>query len=102
MNKTLIEENSDKTSFIEKYEEPVYQIVERPEQKVPTNYFKISAGMPMTLSTQNGYFKTDNQIIKIKKHTSTQIIFDVPFGVSNFYVETKEEGKVIRRYYEVE
>ena len=86
-------------SVIEKFEEPEVKIVEKPQ--ITNSGINISANMPITLKTQDGYFKTNNKNIKIQKRTATEIVFSIPFGIQEVVVEIKEKGDIIEKIYRV-
>lgn len=50
--------------------------------------------MDITVSTEDGYFKADKKI-QVKKHTATEIIFAIPFGISEVNIQTKKGGEIV-------
>lgn len=52
------------------------------------------------LTTEDGYFTTDDTRLKVKR-TLTTVQFTVPFGVSDFSVEVKEAGVIVNKKYRV-
>lgn len=99
MNKAVIEENQDKGIFIEKAVEFSYPSdITSPSDN---NSGKVNANKEITVATSNGYFKTDKKV-NIVKHTATEVIFKIPFGVSTLEVQVKNNGTINVINYEVE
>lgn len=44
--------------------------------------YYIAPNQDITITTEQGFFQTNNSQINIKKHTATQVIFTIPFGVT--------------------
>ena len=57
--------------------------------------------MDITVSTEEGYFKA-SKTIKIKKHTATEVVFFLPFGINEVEVSTKYQGEIETRTYKVQ
>ena len=87
---------------VEKYEEPIVNVVENPISLLSEdNIFNISPNVSITLSTEDGYFKTTNKNLKIQKRTASMVVFSIPFGVSEVAVEVKEKGDIVTKTYRV-
>ena len=61
----------------------------------------VSANKPITVSTEGGYFKTNNKNIKIQKRDRTNIVFTIPFGIQEVKIETIEKGDIVEKTYRV-
>ena len=101
VSKEVVEENIGKDIYVEKFEEPEVVVVEQPIQPLDENKIHISANMMISLSTEGGYFKSNNKNLKISKRTSTEVVFSIPFGVEEVVIETKEKGDIVVRTYRV-
>ena len=102
VSKEVAAENAGKDTYIEKYEEKEPTIVEEPIQTRSINgHFVVSANQPITLFTEDGYFKPENKNIKVQKRTSSTIVFTIPFGIEEARVEVKEKGDVVVKTYRV-
>ena len=102
ISKEVAAENAGKDVYVEKHEEDEVAIVETPiEQPTETGVSLISANQPITLSTENGYFKSTNKNLKIQKRTASTVIFSIPFGISEVAVEIKEKGDIVTKTYRV-
>ena len=88
-------------SSIERHEDPKINVVDKPIETSENNIFTISANMPITVTTQDGYFKSNNKNIKIQTRTNEQVIFSIPFGISEVEIEIKEKGDIISKQYRV-
>ena len=86
--------------IIEKFEEPVVEIVKEPIVESEFE-FKVSANVPITLETEEGYFKSSNKNIQIQKRTVNQVIFSIPFGIKEVVIEVQEKGDIVKRTYRV-
>ena len=64
-----------------------------------TNVITIGANIDIALPTENGYFKTSNQNISIKKRSRTEVIFALPFGVNDVTIQTKQKGDIVETTY---
>lgn len=69
---------SDGTIEDKNYLTPNYVI----EATLIDGIYYIAPNQEITLTTEQGFFKTSNSQIKIKKHTATQVIFTIPFGIT--------------------
>ncbi len=55
--------------------------------------------MQITLSTEDGYFRSSRKEVKVLKLSETSVTFLIPFGVSEAIIETKEGGQVVTHDY---
>lgn len=102
ISKEVAVENMGKDIYVEKHEEPVVSVIENPISLLSENeMFYISPNLPITLSTEDGYFKTTNKNLKIQKRTTNMVIFSIPFGISEVAVEIKEKGDIVTKTYRV-
>ena len=102
ISKEVAAENTGKDIYVEKHEEPTINVVENPISLLSeASVFHISPNVPITLSTEEGYFKTINKNLKIQKRTSSMVVFSIPFGISEVAVEVKEKGDIVTKTYRV-
>ena len=102
ISKEVAAENTDKEIYVEKHEEPIVNVVENPISLLSEDsIFNISPNVPITLSTEDGYFKTTNKNLKIQKRTASIVVFSIPFGISEVAVEVKEKGDIVTKTYRV-
>ena len=102
ISKEVAAENTDKDIYVEKHEEPTVNVVENPISLLSEDsVFNISPNVSITLSTEDGYFKTTNKNLKIQKRTASMVVFSIPFGVSEVAVEVKEKGDIVTKTYRV-
>ena len=102
ISKEVAAENTDKEIYVEKHEEPIVNVVENPISLLSEDsVFNISPNVPITLSTEDGYFKTTNKNLKIQKRTASMVVFSIPFGISEIAVEVKEKGDIVTKTYRV-
>ena len=102
ISKEVAAENTGKDIYVEKHEEPIVNVVENPISLLSEdNIFHISPNVSITLSTEDGYFKTTNKNLKIQKRTASMIVFSIPFGISEVAVEVKEKGDIVTKTYRV-
>ena len=102
ISKEIAAENTDKDIYVEKHEEPIVNVVENPISLLSEDsVFNISPNIPITLSTEDGYFKTTNKNLKIQKRTASMVVFSIPFGISEVAVEVKEKGDIVTKTYRV-
>ena len=102
ISKEVAAENTGKDIYVEKHEEPIINVVENPISLLnEDSVFHISPNVPITLSTEDGYFKTTNKNLKIQKRTASIIVFSIPFGISEIAVEVKEKGDIVTKTYRV-
>ena len=102
ISKEVAAENTDKKVYVEKHEEPTVNVVENPISLLSEDsVFNISPNVSITLSTEDGYFKTTNKNLKIQKRTASMVVFSIPFGISEVAVEVKEKGDIVTKTYRV-
>lgn len=102
ISKEVAAENTGKDIYIEKHEEPTINVVENPISLLSEDsVFHISPNVSITLSTEDGYFKTTNKNLKIQKRTASMVVFSIPFGISEVAVEVKEKGDIVTKTYRV-
>ena len=102
ISKEVAAENTGKDIYVEKHEEPIINVVENPISLLSKDSaFNISPNVPITLSTEDGYFKTTNKNLKIQKRTASMVVFSIPFGISEVAVEVKEKGDIVTKTYRV-
>ena len=102
ISKEVAAENTGKDIYVEKHEEPTINVVENPISLLSeASVFHISPNIPITLSTEDGYFKTTNKNLKIQKRTASIVVFSIPFGISEVAVEVKEKGDIVTKTYRV-
>ena len=102
ISKEVAAENTGKDIYVEKHEEPIINVVENPISLLSADsVFNISPNVPITLSTEDGYFKTTNKNLKIQKRTASMVVFSIPFGISEIAVEVKEKGDIVTKTYRV-
>lgn len=102
ISKEVAAENTGKDIYVEKHEEPTINVVENPISLLSEDsVFTISPNVSITLSTEDGYFKTTNKNLKIQKRTASIVVFSIPFGISEVAVEVKEKGDIVTKTYRV-
>ena len=102
ISKEVATENTGKDIYVEKHEEPTINVVENPISLLSEDsVFTISPNVSITLSTEDGYFKTTNKNLKIQKRTASMVVFSIPFGISEVAVEVKEKGDIVTKTYRV-
>ena len=103
ISKEVIEENIDKDVYIEKHVQTSIEVITTPIQtlNMEDEEALISANMPITIYTTEGYFKSSNKNIKIQKRTENEVVFTIPFGVSETIIEFKEKGDIRTKKYRV-
>ena len=102
ISKEVAAENTGKDIYVEKHEEPIINVVENPISLLSEDsVFHISPNVSITLSTEDGYFKTTNKNLKIQKRTASIVVFSIPFGISEVAVEVKEKGDIVTKTYRV-
>ena len=102
ISKEVAAENTGKDIYVEKHEEPIINVVENPISLLSEDsVFHISPNVSITLSTEDGYFKTTNKNLKIQKRTASMVVFAIPFGISEVAVEVKEKGDIVTKTYRV-
>lgn len=102
VSKEVVEENTNKEVYIEKYEKVEAAVVETPIQEMlDDSIIRIGANIPVEIATENGYFKSNNKNIKIEKRNMDVVIFSIPFGVTEVVIEVKEKGDIVEKTYRV-
>ena len=102
ISKEVAAENTDKEIYVERHEEPIVNVIENPISLLSEDsVFHISPNVSITLSTEDGYFKTTNKNLKIQKRTASMVVFSIPFGISEVAVEVKEKGDIVTKTYRV-
>ena len=102
ISKEVAAENTGKEIYVEKHEEPIVNVVENPISLLSEDsIFNISPNVSITLSTEDGYFKTTNKNLKIQKRTASMVVFSIPFGILEVAVEVKEKGDIVTKTYRV-
>lgn len=102
VSKEIAEENQGKDVYIERKDEDLkIHIDENPISTLTGDSIRVAANIDITLPTENGYFKTSNTNIKIKKRSVNEIIFSIPFGINEVIIKTKQEGDEVVQTYRV-
>lgn len=102
VSKEVVEENTNKEVYIEKYEKVEATVTETPiEEMLDDSVVKIGANIPIEIATQDGYFKSNNKNIKIEKRNMNVVVFSIPFGVTEVVIEVKEKGDIVEKTYRV-
>ena len=103
VSKYVVEENQGKDFYIERaqnLEESI--ILDNTLVSTESRIFSVGHNIQITLSTEDGYFKYNNTNIKVLSRKENEVIFTLPFGVSEVTIYTKEEGKVVSSTYRTE
>lgn len=98
MSKEVIADHASDPVFVEEYKEPVFVLA---SDSSSTSAVEIAPGSTHTVTTENGYFKTSNTSIKVLQRNHTQVSFQVPYGVSEFTIETKNNNASVTTTYKV-
>lgn len=98
MSKEIIEANIDKQVYIEEHEE---HTLELPEDDTHTTEYEVAPNSIITLATEEGFFKYSNAAVKIKKHSASEVIFQIPFGLKELTIQYKEQGQIVERTYKI-
>ena len=102
VSKEVVEENTNKEVYIEKYEKVEATVTETPiEEMLDDSVVRIGANIPVEVTTENGYFKSNNKNIKIEKRNMDVVVFSIPFGVTEVVIEVKEKGDIVEKTYRV-
>ena len=102
VSKEVVAENAGKSIYVEKHQEDKPVVIEEPISVFNNkSVLMVSPNMPITIQTQDGYFKSNNKNIKIQKRNSTEVVFTIPFGVESVSIEIKEEGDIVEKTYQV-
>ena len=94
-------ENINTEVYVEKYEEPTPTIIQTPIELRSNGIIKISANKQITVNTQDGYFISNHNNIKMHKRTDDYVTFSIPFGVADVSIKIKEKGNVVEKTYQV-
>lgn len=98
ISKEVAEEHKDELVYIERATKEITPVIvdptEDPEEPEENVYY-IGHEIIVKLNTEDGFFKFDNNQIKIVKRNKNKIEFYLPFGVDKVVVQTKEGGEVI-------
>ena len=78
------------------YEDIIIEPVEEPAHE---DSYIIGNDIDIELATEEGYFKTNNRNIKVKKLTGSKVIFTLPFGVNEAQVDIKQNGQIVTKVY---
>lgn len=101
VSKEVAEQNAGKSIYIERYQEPGVVIIDNPVQMLNVESVEVvSKNIPITVQTQNGYFKS-NKRVEIINREDDKVVFIIPFGVEEVEIEIKEKGDRISRIYRV-
>ena len=102
VSKEVIAENEQKNQdvFVEKYVESTLKVPEA-EKIVEDNIIEYAPNMQLSLNTEGSYFKPSVNSLKILKRSATNIVFEVPFGISEFTVDYSEKGAIKTQVYRV-
>lgn len=96
ISKEVAEEHAGEEVYIEHIGEETTPIIITPETEEGRTV--ISNNVNITVSTEEGYFKSDKKVV-IKAHTATQVIFSIPFGITEVTIQTKQQGEVVSTTY---
>lgn len=90
ISKDTIEENDGQDFFIEKanYDHTIV------EKERINNLISVVSNKENVLTTENGYFKYSNPMLKVLKRSATQVIFSLPNGIEETRIEVKEGGDI--------
>lgn len=96
ISKEVAEEHEGEDVYIERAKNETTPIITSPTEVNNKNI--INNNIDITVSTEEGYFKY-NKKIAVKRHTATQIIFSIPFGITEVTIQTKKDGEVVSTTY---
>jgi len=88
-------------SYIIKKQSQTTDLILEPVEDPETNNKLIAYNQDITVETEQGYFKYSDKGIQIKKHTSTEVVFCLPFGVKEVTIEVKGKGEVKQEHFVV-
>lgn len=101
VSKEVAEQNAGKSIYIERHQEPGIVIIDNPVQMLNVESVEVvSKNTPITVQTQNGYFKS-NKRVEIISREDDKVVFIIPFGLEEVEVEIKEKGDRISKIYRV-
>lgn len=96
VSKEVAAEHQGESVYIERIGEETTPIIVVPEKEEGRTI--ISNNVDITVTTESGYFKSDKKVV-IKAHTASQVIFSIPFGITEVTIQTKEQGEVVSTTY---
>lgn len=96
ISKEVAEEHEGEDVYIERAKNETTPIITAPTEINNKNI--INNNIDITVSTEEGYFKY-NKKIAVKRHTATQVIFSIPFGITEVTIQTKKDGEVVSTTY---
>lgn len=96
ISKEVAEEHEGEDVYIERAKNETTPIITSPTEINNKNI--INNNIDITVSTEEGYFKY-NKKIAVKRHTATQVIFSIPFGITEVTIQTKKDGEVVSTTY---
>lgn len=96
ISKEVAEEHEGEDVYIERAKNETTPIITSPTEVNNKNI--INNNIDITVSTEEGYFKY-NKKIAVKRHTATQVIFSIPFGITEVTIQTKKNGEVVSTTY---
>ena len=96
ISKEVAEEHEGEDVYIERAKNETTPIITTPTEVNNKNI--INNNIDITVSTEEGYFKY-NKKIAVKRHTATQVIFSIPFGITEVTIQTKKDGEVVSTTY---
>ena len=88
----------------EPYELPIIEPAENIEMQEDPEESEhiIIPNQVYTLSTEDGYFRTSSNLLKVVSRTSSSVQFTIPFGVSEVTVSVKQGGEIVDIVYREE
>ena len=89
VSKEVAAENADKEVYIEKYNPEPFVSLPEIEGSI-----SVKANQQLTVSTEGAYFKSSDKNIKVVKRTSNEVVFSIPFGITEVEIQTKEKGDI--------
>jgi hypothetical protein len=73
----------------------------KPEVIEGFGIYNVRPNVNIELPTEDGYFETNNNNIKVLKRTSSKIIFSMPFGLEEVVIKIKQKGDIVSKTYRV-
>lgn len=86
MSKDVIETRIENEPLIEQAEEVQYDA---------DSQYKIVPNQVYEVETENGYFRTSCNVLKVISRTSNLVKFSIPFGVDIVEIEVKQQGVIV-------
>lgn len=96
ISKEVAKEHEGEDVYIEHAKNETTPIITTPIEVNNKNI--INNNIDITISTEEGYFKY-NKKIAVKRHTATQVVFSIPFGITEVTIQTKKNGEVVSTTY---